>query len=310
MAIAVASRTRPGWTAARGKPAWDRDGRDWPNRDASRFLRVGGLGWHVQVMGGGPVLLLAHGTGASTHSWRGLLPLLAPHFTVVAPDLPGHGFTETPGAEGLSLPGMARAVAGLLQALELAPALAAGHSAGAAVLLRMCLDRLIAPRAAASLNGALLPPQGAPMHLFAPLARLFAAVPLVPQLFAWRAADRAVVTKLLRATGSTRDREGVELYARLARCPGHVAGALGMMANWDLRPLARDLPRLGVPLLQVVGSQDGTIPPSEAKRVAGLVPGARVLIQPGLGHLAHEERPRVVASALIELARAQGALPA
>ncbi len=303
-------RTRPNWTPASGKPAWEREGRDWPNRDASRFLRAGGLGWHVQVMGSGPVLLLAHGTGASTHSWRGLMPLLAPHFTVVAPDLPGHGFTETPDAEGLSLPGMARAVAALLQALGVAPALAAGHSAGAAVLLRMCLDRLMAPRAVASLNGALLPPQGAAMHLFAPLARLFAAIPLVPQAFAWRAADRAVVTKLLRATGSTLDRDGVEWYAKLARCPGHVAGALGMMANWDLRPLARDLPRLSLPLLQVVGSQDGTIPPSEATRVAGLVPGAQVLTQPGLGHLAHEERPQMVAEALVVLARAQGVLPA
>ena len=305
----VAAAASPGWAPAPGKPAWEREGRGWPNREASRFLRAGGLGWHVQVMGGGPVLLLAHGTGASTHSWRGLMPLLARRFTVIAPDLPGHGFTETPGGDRLSLPGMARAVAALLQALDVTPALVAGHSAGAAVLIRMCLDRLIAPRAVASLNGALLPPQGAPMHLFAPLARLFAAMPLVPQVFAWRAADRAVVTKLLRATGSTLDPAGVELYARLARCPGHVAGALGMMANWDLRPLARDLPGLGPPLLQIVGSQDGTIPPSEARRVAGLVPGARVLGQPGLGHLAHEEQPQSVATALIDLARAQGVLP-
>ena len=199
--------------------------------------------------------------------------------------------------------------AALLRALDLAPALAAGHSAGAAVLLRMCLDRLIAPRAVASLNGALLPPQGPAMHLFAPLARLLTALPFVPQVFAWRAADRAVVEKLLRQTGSTLDREGLELYARLARSPGHVSGALGMMANWDLRPLERDLPGLGVPLLQVVGSRDGTIPPAAAKRVAALVPGARVLTQQGLGHLAHEEQPQAVATALIELAECQGILP-
>ena len=72
----------------------DLPGRDWPNRAASRTVRAAGLNWHVQVMGSGPVLLLAHGTGAATHSWRGLAPLLAQHFTVVAPDLPGHGYTE------------------------------------------------------------------------------------------------------------------------------------------------------------------------------------------------------------------------
>lgn len=303
-------RARPAWTPAAGKPVWAREGRDWPNRDASRFPRAGGLGWHVQMMGSGPALLLAHGTGAATHSWRDLAPLLARHFTVIAPDLPGHGFTQTPRAGQLSLPGMAKVLAALLQTLGITPALVAGHSAGAAILVRMCLDRLIAPRAVVSLNGALLPPQGAPMHLFAPLARLFAAVPLVPQIVAWRAADRAAVAQLLRDTGSTLDPAGVALYARLARCPGHVAGALGMMANWDLRPLQHDLSALAPPLLQMVGSQDRTIPPSEARRVAALLPGARVLTQNGLGHLAHEERPEQVVAALVELARAGGVLRA
>ena len=83
---------------------WERDGRDWPNRASSRFVDAGGLRWHVQVMGEGPVVLLIHGTGASTHSFRALAPLLAPHFTVVVPDLPGHGFTDAPpSASGYSL---------------------------------------------------------------------------------------------------------------------------------------------------------------------------------------------------------------
>ena len=65
---------------------WARDGSDWPNREASRFLRIGNIEWHVQVMGpaGAPALLLAHGTGASSHSFRDLMPLLAGDFRVVA----------------------------------------------------------------------------------------------------------------------------------------------------------------------------------------------------------------------------------
>ncbi len=92
------------------KPAWDREGQTWPNRHASRFVRAGGLRWHVQVMGAGPTLLLLHGAGAATHSYRDLAPLLAQDFTVICPDLPGHGFTETPPAAGLSLPGMVRSL--------------------------------------------------------------------------------------------------------------------------------------------------------------------------------------------------------
>ena len=56
---------------------WATDGADWPNREASRFVEAAGLRWHVQVMGAGPVLLLLHGTGASTHSWRDVMPKLA-----------------------------------------------------------------------------------------------------------------------------------------------------------------------------------------------------------------------------------------
>ena len=91
-----------------------RDGADWPNRETSRFIEAGGLNWHVQVMGQGPDLLLLHGTGGATHSWRALAPLLAKHFHVVAPDLPGHGFTTARRAPDLSLPGMAASIAALI----------------------------------------------------------------------------------------------------------------------------------------------------------------------------------------------------
>ena len=53
--------------------------RDWPNSAASRFVAAGGLTWHVQDIGSGPVLLLVHGTGASTHSWRKLVARLQKH---------------------------------------------------------------------------------------------------------------------------------------------------------------------------------------------------------------------------------------
>jgi magnesium chelatase accessory protein len=275
------------------KPDWARDGRDWPNRESSRFVQADGLRWHVQVMGSGPVLLLVHGTGAATHSWRDVMPLLAADFTVVAPDLPGHGFTETPARAGLSLPGMARALSALLNVLEVSPVIAVGHSAGAAVLARMCLDGMIAPACLVSLNGAFLPLPGPP--IFSPLAKLLARVPVIPQMFAWHVADTSVVRRLMRGTGSEIDERGLEFYARLMRRPGHAAAALGMMANWDLPPLARDLARLKAKLLLVVGENDRTIKPMDGERVRAQVPGARLVLLPGLGHLAHEERPAEVA---------------
>ncbi len=289
-------------------------GRDWPNRSASRTVRAAGLNWHVQVAGppadrGSPVLLLVHGTGAATHSWRDLLPPLAEHFTVIAPDLPGHGWTDAPAAARLSLPGMAKALQGLLIALNLRPVVAVGHSAGAAVLARMALDGAIQPRALVSLNGAFVPLQGVPGQLFSPLARLLVGLPGLPQVFAWRARDPAMVAQLLAGTGSTLGAEGVRLYGQVVRRPAHAASALGMMAHWDLRPLLADLPRLRVPLLLVAGAGDRSVPPAQSAQVRDLVPGSTLTTLPGLGHLAHEERPAKVAALILEFARANGALP-
>ena len=286
-----------------------RPGAGWPNRDASRTVRAAGLDWHVQVTGAGPVLLLAHGTGAATHSWRGMVPLLARHFTVVAPDLPGHGYTQAPANARMSLPGMAAALQGLLTILNLKPAAAAGHSAGAAILARMALDGLPSLRALVSLNGAFIPLQGPAGQMFSPLARLIVGLPGLPQLFAWRARNPAMVRSLLDATGSTLDAEGVRLYGEVVRRPGHAAAALAMMAHWDLRPLLTDLPRLQTPLLLVAGANDRTVPPSQSAQVRALVPGAELTTLPGLGHLAHEERPSETAALVEAFARKQGVLP-
>lgn len=287
---------------------WQRDGLDWPNRAASQFITAAGLNWHVQVMGQGPVVLLVHGTGASTHSWRGLAPLISERTTVVAMDLPGHGFTQRPRcAEGLSLPGMAQALHGLLQTMDVTPTVVVGHSAGAAILARMCLDKRVAPLATVAVNGAMLRLRSVRGTLFSPLAKLIAPSSLVPRLFARRAANCAVVRRLLQATGSTIDAVGIHLYARLISCEAHVAAALAMMANWDLTQLERDLPKLTTPLTLVVGGNDRTISPEEQLRVCDLVGATRAVYLRGLGHLAHEERPAEVASIILGLIEPQTA---
>jgi magnesium chelatase accessory protein len=109
--------------------------------------------------------------------------------------------------------------------------------------------------------------------------------------------------RLLDSTGSTLDAEGTELYRRLVASPDHAAGALGMMANWDLHAFARDLPRLAMPLLLMVGDQDRTVPPAQGAQVLQRLSHAaqgRCITLPGLGHLAHEDQPALVAGHIVE----------
>ena len=187
---------------------------------------------------------------------------------------------------------MSRAVGTLLSAIDCPPEFVVGHSAGAAVLARLCLDGTIAPDLFVSLNGAFLPFEGCRV-LFPSIAKLLFLNPLAPRLFAW-SADHAAVAKLLNGTGSKIGPRGVDLYARLLDNPAHVAGAIGMMANWDLTELFRDLPRLKSKVVLIVGDNDKAVPPREAGVVAAEIPDSFVETIHRAGHLAHEERPEEV----------------
>ena len=284
-----------------GALIWERDGAGWPNHQASSFVVAAGLRWHVQRMGEGPDLLLVHGTGASTHSWRDLLPALSRRFRVIAVDLPGHGFSGGIARRRSSVAGMSQALMLLLREVGVAPTFCAGHSAGAAILCRMSLTEGFAPRLIASINGAFVPLGGAAGALFSPIAKAFAAAPFMSRLIAWHATDRAAVERVLASTGSNLDERGIDLYARLVRDPGHIAGALNMMAGWDLRSFERDIAALRVPLHLIVAQNDRTVPPSQAQRIKERLSDARLVSVPGLGHLAHEEKPVQFAQILAEI---------
>lgn len=283
-----------------GQLDWRTDGRDWPLRAHSRFVGVGPLTWHVQRLGEGPAVLLLHGTGASTHSWRDVAPLLAERFTVLAVDLPGHGFTRGRLPTGLQLPGIAAALGELLAAEAVEPVVTAGHSAGAAVAVRMAIDG-IATGSIAAFCPALRPYGGEASGLMSSAAKLLFVNPVTPWLAAGFARFGVNTGRFLeKSTGSTIDRRGIELYGRLFASPGHCGGAIGLMADWDLAPVAAALPALPVPMAVIHGDRDAAVPVGEGREVAA-ISGGRFVPLAGLGHLAHEEDPAAAAALIAEL---------
>jgi len=241
-----------------------------------------------------PVVVLLHGAGGATHSWRDLAPLLARKWRVLAPDLPGHGFTRLGALQRSSVDLMAADLETLLDKRGAAPAAIVGHSAGGALALRMAQIAARPPAAIVGLNAALDSFDGAAGFLFPMLARALALNPLVAPAMA-RLAQPGTVQRLIEGTGSRLDARGLALYGACVSEARHVDGTLTMMAQWRLERLRAGLPHTGVPTLLLAAEGDRAVSPETSERAARRMPRAEAVRLPGLGHLAHEEAPEDVA---------------
>ena len=270
---------------------------DWPNRAMSRAVRAGGLTWHVQSGGTGPAVLFLHGAGGATHSWRWALPEAARRHAVLAPDLPGHGFTEGRPRGGPGLEAMAGALAALLEAEGMAPEVVVGHSAGGALALRLALDLPRPPERLVLVNPALADFPGLAGLVFPLVAKALALNPLTAPVVA-RMASPAATRRVIEGTGSALPEDQLAHYRRLFADSAHVAGTLRMMAAWDLAPLRRRLGEVRSRATILAGARDLAVPPSASEELAGRLTGARLMRVPDAGHLLHEERPEALAEAL------------
>ena len=276
---------------------------------AGSYFHSGAIRWHVQTRGQGPRLLLLHGTGSASGSWNRLSAALGAGFEILAPDLPGHGLSGAMPRSCSGLDAYAAAVTALVTDMGAWPDIIVGHSAGAAIAARIALHPDAARVAVLSINGALRPLHGWTAATYVPLAKLLGLNPLVPGFVASLVrADTRSVRRLLDATGSRIDAGMVAQYEQLMRNPDHIAGTLRMLANWDLRALLPQLPRLGPRLTLVAGGADRTIAPQDADWVQARVPGSTRISLPALGHLAHEEAPLDIARIVIAVARDRGLL--
>ena len=278
---------------------------DWPLRQYSRRIRCRPHDWHVQIMGEGPDVLMLHGAGASTHSFRDLVACL-PGYRLIIPDLPGQGFTRAGGMLRLGLDMMADDLAALCADQDWRPAAIIGHSAGAAIALRMVEVLPRPPSAIVGINAALGPFDGFAGWLFPKLARAMSASPFVAAIVTRMASNRKQVESLLRGTGSVLTPEGVALYQRLVTDPRHIEGTLGMMAQWQLEPLIERLGQIMAPVLLIASDKDRAVPVRVSREAAHALGRAEYVEMAGFGHLVHEEVPQQVAALILPFLHRNG----
>ena len=277
---------------------WRRHKANWPNKDFSFFSNAVRHIWHVQQAGEGLSLLLLHGTGASSHSWDELFQLLCRKFLVTAIDLPGHGFTQIGTKQRNSLTHMATDITTLCNNLQINPDYIIGHSAGAAIALEM--SKSLKLKGIIGINSALSKFGGIASWAFPLLAKLVMLNPFIPAYLAGLGRNPVRVERLIKETGSKLSATQLNHYKALFQDRNHVEGALLMMSQWNLDRLLMRLDDIKTPTLFLAAERDGTVPTKVSYDIREKILNAETILLPGLGHLAHEEKPDLVHQEIIE----------
>lgn len=242
-------------------------------------------------------LLLIHGFPLDHRLWEAQLRGLSAGAHVLAPDLRGHGRSGLTSGS-LTMDGHADDLAALLDHLGVGRAVVAGLSMGGYVAFAFWRRHRDRVRALALLD------TRAEADSAAARAGRDAAAARVRQAGAAAIADD-MLPKLLAPANLTDPEIAGPVRRMMAEQPVEgIAGALGGLRDReDSRPT---LSTITVPALVVVGEYDTITPPADAQAMAGGIPGARLVVIPGAGHLSPLENPRAVNAALRGLIRSAG----
>ena len=273
-----------------------------------RFLTITGTRTFLVEEGprDGPAVVLVHGFGGSTFSWRrNVAPISEAGFHVVAFDLPGFGLSDKSWDADYSHPAAADFVVAAMTELGIRRATLVGHSMGGNVVA------LVAERHPEAVEKIVFvapvvfegkaPGTGRWLLRFPP-ARRWAQI-----VVRWRlkppGSGRTLRTAFADPSLVTRD--VIEGYAAPRRLPDWDLALLGMARDMSKNALPRPLTEIRVPVLIVWGGRDAWVPLSRGERLRQALPGAEWFVVPGAGHLVLEERPGDVNSRLIAFLKAR-----
>lgn len=267
----------------------------------SQFIQIKGQNIHFIKKGEGRPLVLIHGFGGSTYTWRSLIPALSLHYAVYALDLPGFGLSDKPSEGRYTMPGQADLVLSFIDALQIpAPALI-GHSMGGIVASYAAI------KAPQKIKDILLIEPGfyhasAPAflrYLFFPLQRIMA------KTFYTKAGRSKSLTASYYTKSIVTD-EVLEAYLQAGRTPNAVDALTGMMRNAAMESYAGVSAKITTPALLVWSRHNKNNPVQDGERLQKEIKGAQLIIIEGSGHYVQEEKPDALAGAIYKYLAKEG----
>jgi pimeloyl-ACP methyl ester carboxylesterase len=278
----------------------------------SRFVDLGeGLRVHVRVDGpaDAPVMLLIHGSNASLHTWAGWTERLAGRYRLVAIDLPGHGLTGAHPRRDYREEMFIEVIDRVVDRLGLPPAIVAGNSMGGELAWKyarahpqqvrglVLIDASGAPGAFpdhASIGHSMM--RSAALR---PVLRHLTPRILIEQSLKDSLAVQQVVTPAM-----------VDRYWELLRFPGNRDATLDRATVRRPAATPAAMAALGKPVLILWGAADRLIPPRYGQWYQRAIPGAQLIVYPGIGHVPMEEAPARTAADVDAWARRLPAMAA
>jgi pimeloyl-ACP methyl ester carboxylesterase len=255
---------------------------------ADHFLRVGNQWVYVEQAGKGEAVVLLHGFGASSYSWRKVLPDLAQRFHVVAIDLNGFGYTERlADPSAYTREGQERLILGVLDVLHIDRAHFVGHSYGGG------LAQFVVSRHLERVRSLVLVDSSAATYPDDRRSRLALIRPFNNFVLS-RALRVEFIRKSLAhsfADESLATPELAQAYLDRVQIEGERAAYYGLTARLGPKGPPVNLADLRVPTLIVWGARDRIIPASDGEKAAARIPDARFVLLEGCGHLPMEEKP-------------------
>jgi pimeloyl-ACP methyl ester carboxylesterase len=269
-----------------------------------QHVSIHGHDMAYRMEGSGPVLLLLHGIAGSSRTWRDVIPRLTDRFTVLAPDLTGHGQSEKPVGD-YSLGAFASGIRDLLEVLGIDRATVIGQSFGGGVAMQFVYqypeqcERLVLVN-----SGGL----GREVNWILRLMALPASEYVMPVLFPSFVRDwgdglfRMINDRGIRLGRIT---EMWSAYASLAESDNRRAFARTIKSVIDpggqtVSAMDRLYLSSSMPTLIIWGDRDDIIPVSHAYAAHQAIPGSRLVVIEGVGHFPQIEAPEQFVDALVD----------